>query len=303
MANNIGASITARLLNIAKKSNRTNEAILSQYFYERFLYRVGLSDYKDKLFLKGGLLLISYDRSDKMRPTKDLDFSIKNLAINRESVKKMIKEIMKIKDKNDSVYFKEETLQLKRIMEEADYEGWQVSFKGYIRGTRVENKLRIDIATGDVISPEPVEIKYPTLIENEEPLIMAYSIESVIAEKYETIIRRGIANSRMKDFYDIVHIAECEDFKHSVLKSAIEKTLENRETIQPENLDEFFDYLTESEGINERWFSFIKRMEKLDQEDFSKVIKRIKKFIIPIFKNKNCRSWNKEKRIWEEITD
>lgn len=299
MSKNLGESIKAKILKKANETGRRNEFLINQYFYERFLYRIGKSKYKNKLFLKGGLLLITYDTSDKMRPTKDLDFSVKNFPITEKSVIKMVGEIISLDYHKDGVNFDESTLELKPITEWADYEGWRVSIRAYFLDTKTNSTLTVDIATGDVIFPEPVELIYPALLENEEAIVMAYSSESVVAEKFQAILRLGAANSRMKDFYDIFHIAGCKTFELFVLKDAVEKTLENRETELPENLEAFFRIIRSSDELKDFWKGFIRRINKPEYESFDFIIDKIEKFLIPLFTCEDNRQWNNEKWLWE----
>jgi predicted nucleotidyltransferase component of viral defense system len=128
---------------------------------------------------------------------------------------------------------------------------------------------------------------------------MAYSSESVVAEKFQAILRLGAANSRMKDFYDIFHIAECKTFELFVLKDAVEKTLENRETELPENLEAFFRIIRSSDELKDFWKGFIRRINKPEYESFDFIIDKIEKFLIPLFTCEDNRQWNNEKWLWE----
>lgn len=165
--------------------------------FESFLKRIAVSKYKDKFIFKGGLLLSSIFGVD-LRSTMDLDTTIKGLLLDRKTITKVINEIISI-DLEDNI--KLEIENVRDIREEEQYSGYNVNIKAEFDG--LKTNLMIDITIGDVITYKEVEFKYTTLFDNETINIMAYNYETIIAEKFETIISRNVDNTRMKDYYDI----------------------------------------------------------------------------------------------------
>lgn len=173
------------------------QALIRNYVMERFLERVSLSDYKDNIILKGGTLIASIIGID-MRSTMDIDTNLKSISLNEAEVYKMMQDIISI-DVKDHVTFV--IIELKRIMDEADYPGIRVSMLSEI--DKMKTPFKIDFSTGDVVTPREISYNYPLMFEDRSISIYAYTNETIIAEKFETAITRGVANTRMRDFYDI----------------------------------------------------------------------------------------------------
>ncbi len=182
---NIGASMRDRLLNLSKETSRDYNALLRQFFQERFLYRLSISHYRDVLILKGALLLVSHNIS-RYRPTRDVDFLGNTVSNKMEDCKNIISEIVKIYAK-DGITFDNEKIKAEFITEETDYNGIRISVP-YKMDTIIGN-LSIDIGYGDKIVDGPVELDYPSLIGLPSPKLMVYSLESSIAEKFEAIVK------------------------------------------------------------------------------------------------------------------
>jgi predicted nucleotidyltransferase component of viral defense system len=223
---NIGASVRARLLNIARNSRRDYNRILVQYVQERLLYRFSISRYRDNFILKGALLFITYDMP-QARPTKDIDFLGLGVKNDVDEIKRMIQEVTAIKI-DDGVIFYPSSVRVRQIAEQAEYIGTRVSVQSSIGGAR--NIMQIDIGFGDKIIAGPIDIEYPTMLDYPAPRIKIYSLESAIAEKFEAIVRLNVATSRMKDFYDIIYLSKHNSFKAATLFEAIKITFETRNT-------------------------------------------------------------------------
>lgn len=245
---------TDKLKNIiSKKANGDN--ILSaqfyqMYFFEHILDRLSISKYKHNIILKGGLLLSSVIGDDE-RTTKDMDATLKSLPLEREEVIKIIKEILSI-DLDDGIDFKIEDV--KDIRQESEYGGFKINILATMSTLKVY--LAIELTTGDKITPREIEYIYNSHFEDKKIPIFAYTLETVIAEKYQTIIDRDIYNTRMKDFYDIyVLIKENKekiDFKNLVL--AIKNTFNNRKTeLNVENIKKQLSNMKTSEQLIELW--------------------------------------------------
>ena len=292
---NIGASMRDKLLNLSKETGRDYNALLRQFFQERFLYRLSISDYRDVLILKGALLLVSHNIS-RYRPTRDVDFLGNIVSNNMEDCKNIISEIVKI-DAKDGTAFNDEKIKAELITEESDYNGIRISVP-YKMDTIIGN-LSIDIGFGDKIVDGPVELDYPTLINLPSPKLMVYSLESSIAEKFEAMVKLNFQTSRMKDFYDIMFIAGSKPFHSKTLKEALETTFKVRETELSERKVIYEEEFKNDKTKQVQWNSFITK-NKLDADnDFRKVVEKLQKFIEPLFANEEKKKWNPQKWKWE----
>ena len=211
------------------------------FFFEKILERISKSNYRHNIILKGGLLLSSIIGDDE-RTTKDMDATLKSMPLEKENIESLFKEILSI-DLEDKVTF--EILDIKDIREEDEYGGFKVNIVAGMENLKIH--LAVEITTGDKITPKEIEYNYNSIFENKKIPILAYTTETVIAEKYQTIITRGILNTRMKDFYDIyVLISKNKDIINiENLRIAIKDTFEHRKT--EINILEIQEIITEIE--------------------------------------------------------
>lgn len=295
---NMAASVRARLLNIAREEKLNYDFILLMFIQERLLYRLSISDYNDIFILKGGLLILS-SLNIKTRPTRDIDFLARNIPNDLDRVSFIFKEIAKI-DINDGVEYDPESVEVVKITEGADYDGIRVKIKAYIGSA--EKNIQIDLGFGDVVIPDEVKIDYPGLLDFSKPNIKAYSLETVIAEKFEAILSLSLINSRMKDFYDIYILSKERDFDGKVLSKAIKATLKNRGTEIKENHPVFEEKFANDKDRNQMWQSYLKKIGK-KPFDFNEAMKRLIKFLLPIYNSilDNTEfngDWDKETCKW-----
>lgn len=276
---NISASVRARLLNIARQNNFKFDSLLLQYFQERFLYRLSISEYKDKFILKGGLLFLAYN-IPLTRPTKDIDFLGKLLSSDFNNIHRIIQHIINIQVP-DGIKFLAKTVMVDKIKKDQDYEGVKVKIEGELAGAR--KMLQIDIGFGDKVIPAPVKINFPVLLDHPVPQIIVYSKESVIAEKFEAIVKLELANSRMKDFYDILFLASSQIFKSKPLHKAIYTTFKYRNTPLEKRKAIFAEEFKTHTEKQKLWIAFLKRDRLTSFEKFVEVVDRIELFIEPIF--------------------
>ena len=220
-------SLKAKALTLAKQTNIPNKYIIQNFMFEALLKRISNSIYKDKFIIKGGLLLSSIFGVN-LRSTMDLDTTIKGLPLNKNTITKVITEIINI-DLKDNITFVIENI--KDIREEDLYSGYNVNLKADFDG--LKTNLMIDITTGDIITYKEVEFKYNTLFDKDTINIMTYNYETIIAEKFESIISRNIDNTRMKDYYDLYMFVNLKwnDINKETLRKAIINTSKNRETL------------------------------------------------------------------------
>jgi len=276
---NIAASVHQRLLNKARESKRTFNELLQYFAMERFLYRLSKSPYADKFVLKGALMFVAW-QGPVSRPTMDIDFLVQTKN-DIDVILEMIKAVCTQDVEVDGIVFDASTVAGERITEDADYEGIRVKFHGNLGNARI--RMQLDIGFGDVVIPSAEMLEYPTILDLPAPVLRGYSKESAIAEKFEAMIKLGILNSRMKDFFDIWLLSRQFDFEGQTLYRAIEKTFANRETrisVQPVVFTEIFynDPLK-----NTQWRGFIRRnrLENIPQ-DFSEIIIAVTDFLRPI---------------------
>lgn len=226
---NIGASVRQRLLNISRENSTDFVVTLSNYALERLLYRLSCSQHKDRFVLKGAMLFRIW--SDELhRATRDMDLlAFGNPAV--EEISGLFRKICEFEVENDGVQYQLGSIRAEKIREAQEYDGVRVKLIALIAGARVP--LQIDVGFGDAVVPPAQEISYPTLLEFPAPRIKAYTRETVIAEKFHAMASLGIANSRMKDFYDIYLLATSFGFSGNAVCSAIKATFERRSTPIP----------------------------------------------------------------------
>lgn len=263
-------SLMDKLKNLAKTCNITTNEALQNYMFERILERLSISKYKNNFILKGGLLLSSIMGID-IRTTMDMDTCIKGISLNDEQLYKVLQEILSI-DVEDNVSF--EIKNSEPIREEDDYGGLRYNIIAKYEHLIVN--LSIDIATGDAITPREIEYDYKMMFEDRSLKIMTYNIESIIAEKFQTVISRGILNSRMKDYYDLYYLIAYKDFSKENLKKAITKTFEKRET-SIDDIDKVIEDIKNADFLRELWRNYSTHYQYASDIEFNQVINAIEK--------------------------
>ena len=241
--------------NMSKKKSADAQILMRNYMMERFLERISLSEYKNQFILKGGMLVAAMVGLDA-RATMDLDATIKGTNVSVEDVEMIISQIISI-PLNDGVLFR--IKRISEIMEEADYPGVRVSMETKFDG--VITPLKIDISTGDIITPREIKYNFNLMLENRTIEVWAYNLETVLAEKLETVISRNVTNTRMRDFYDIYILQKLygEQLSKDVLWDALVATAKKRETleqIETEDIDEVFDEIQSSSVMENLWKAY-----------------------------------------------
>lgn len=276
-------SIETKLRRIARDSKITDfNVVLTYYFRERFLYRLSISDYKEKIYLKGGAYLYAI-LPEKSRTTKDVDFLMEQTKNEIEEVKQVVIEILNISCE-DGVSFDISSIQASFINEQGSYQGVQIKVKPIFGGAK-HNYMKLEFGFGDTITPEAKELSYPTYIEELGiPLIKAYTIESVIAEKFEAMISLGDLNSRVKDLYDVGELLEAESYKLEDLKNAIYQTFDRRKTKFTPNPvvfeEEFY-----TENRKNMWLNWLKKSSLDTNKNLKETLRKIKVNLEPIYKD------------------
>lgn len=275
-------SLKAKASNLAKQTNIPNKYIIQNFMFEALLKRISNSNYKDKFIIKGGLLLSSIFGVN-LRSTMDLDTTIKGLPLNKSTITKVITEIINI-DLKDNITFEIENI--KDIREEDLYSGYNVNLKADFDG--LKTNLMIDITTGDIITYKEVEFKYNTLFDNETINIMTYNYETIIAEKFESIISRNIDNTRMKDYYDLYMFVNLKwnDINKETLRKAIINTSKARETLDYiDNASKYIELISDDSRLKSLWNSYQNNYEYAKDIEFVDTINAIKvisEIIVPV---------------------
>ena len=257
--------------------------MLTRYLQERFLYRLSISQHRKHFLLKGGALLYAHEQF-YARPTLDIDFMGSCINNDRESVQLVMKEICEITYEQDGVIFLSETLQISDITVENKYPDIRITLTATLDSVRQD--MTMDIGFGDVVTPCPAELDYPMLIDGfPETSLMAYSLETVVAEKFQTMVVRATSNSRMKDFYDLYIILKNHQFNVSILQEAIQATFANRQTeYDPDNIVFTNTFCTNNE-LSTRWTTFMKKLKINTPLTFIEVMDYIQKQLKPYWEN------------------
>ena len=284
---NIGASVRARLLARARAEQTDFQILLTRYALERFLYRLSVSEQRERFILKGAMLFAIW-RDDPFRPTRDLDL-LGQGDPDPATIAASIRSICTVEVPDDGVVFDVAGVEAAPIRDEDEYPGVRVRTGASIAGARLP--IQIDVGFGDVITPEAIEIEYPTLLDTPAPILRAYPPETVIAEKTEAIVSLGIANSRMKDFYDLWMIAQTFAFEGDNLAEAIRRTFEQRQTPLPKQVPVG---LSDSFALEReiQWRAFLAR-DRLEvaPASFAQVIDDLRAFLQPVLARTEVASW------------
>lgn len=277
----IVASVKGRLLEVARKEGKRHQLLLTRYFQERFLYRLSISDYANHFCLKGGALLYAFS-GEKSRPTKDIDLLGLHVSNNLQEIAAIVKHICSIDHEEDGVNFDVNSIEVSEIVKEDKYKGVRVKMMAYLKNTR--QTLQIDFGFGDRIVPAPIQMNYPTILTLPAPIIIAYSKESVIAEKFEAMIDLAESNSRMKDFYDVFHLLKFHTLDFEVLPKAIYQTFTQRKTPYIANHSLFEAEFALDKFRQQQWKAFLKKSHLDTSIDFQLVLAEIKAKLLPIYK-------------------
>lgn len=272
MSNSIQA-VKDKLRNISREKNIDFNSIMRFYMYDRFVERLSKSKYKDNFILKGGFYLSKLFGLDN-RSTMDIDTAIRKTNLSLENVIKMITEIINI-DVDDNVKFEIEKTE--SIRDEDEYGGLRITIKFTLEN--MKDSFHIDIATGDPIHPGPDDYKYESLIGNDIYKVWSYNLETILAEKIETILSKLEASSRMKDYYDIylIHRFKFNKINKTKFRGAVEKTFEKREFNA--DLIASLNVVKDSKILRDKWVSYSRKNSYARNLEFDETIKCLEDFI------------------------
>ena len=291
---NIGASVHQRLKNVSKESRRSFNDLVQYYALERWLYRLSQSGHENLFILKGALMLVAW-RAPILRATRDIDL-LARTSNDLDGIKHIIAEICRADVEDDGVSLDPESVTTTRIAEDADYEGVRATFSGRLATTRLS--MQIDMGFSDVVTPGPVEISYPTILDYPAPVLRAYNRETAIAEKFEAMVSLGRLNSRMKDFFDVWLLANTSDFSGADLSAAILATFCKRGTELTSVPQSFEDDFMLDPSKQSQWAGFLKRMRPSEAPStFSDAVKSIRVFLQPV--HEALRSGDSFEKTWK----
>lgn len=276
---NMGASVRQRLLNYAKASGRPFAEVLQYYAMERFLYRLSVSPHGERFLLKGALLLTAW-QAPISRPTMDIDL-LGRTSNEIDAILQIMKEVAQLDVPNDGIVFDPASFSGAAIREDADYSGVRTVFTGRLDAARVH--MQIDIGFGDVVTPGPERLSYPTMLNFPAPVLFGYSRETVIAEKLQALVQLRMLNSRMKDYFDLWLLSRHPELNMATLRTAIQRTFENRDTeieAAPVGLSAEFG---SDPGKQTQWRAFLKRSALTNApENLGEVVEQLRTFFEPI---------------------
>ena len=268
--------IETKAKKISCEKNIDYYELLQRFMFERILERISISKYNDNFILKGGLLLSAIFGIDN-RATKDMDTTVKGLDVSEEIMVNILNEILSI-NLNDGVKFA--LINITNIREGNEYGGNKYHIVGRFQNMRVN--LEIDISTGDKVTPRELKYKYPLIFSDKEITISSYNIETILAEKIETVLKRGIYNSRMKDFYDIYVFINnfSNDINYDDLLSAMKNTFKKRDSLDVlEDYKKILNELKDNERLNSLWNKYINKRNYAKNIDFFTIIELLYGFL------------------------
>ena len=264
---------------ISKKAHGNSD--ISQKFYqlfyfERILTRISISNYRGKIILKGGLLLTSIIGDDE-RTTKDMDATLKGIPLTKNDVEKVFNEILHI-DIDDGVSF--QIISIKDIRLDDEYGGFRLNILSKLGNNKTY--VTIELTTGDVITPREMKYNYNCIFEDKKIPIMSYTLETILAEKFQTIVTRGLLNTRLKDFYDVYILINTknDDLNRSNLAKAIKNTFKRRETnFDLEQFNEVINSLKDDNTMNNLWNEYVFKNSYEKNVKFEDTINALKQII------------------------
>ena len=277
---NLAASVKARLANLAREHREDFQELLSRFGRERLLYRLSVSEYQERFILKGALLF-AYWTGAPHRPTRDMDllgYGDPDITVLEE----IFRELCTVQVQPDGLMFQPDSVAGERIKDDEKYEGVRLHMTALLEKTRIP--LQIDVGFGDRVVPAPEEIHFPTLFDFPAPHLRSYTRESMVAEKFEAMVKLGMLNTRMKDFFDVWTVSQEFAFDGPTLSRAIRTTFETRGTIVPDRpplalSPEFYD----DREKNNQWKAFLNKARlKAEGKSLAEIGEALRAFLVPV---------------------
>ena len=277
---NLPASVKARLANLAREQREDFQELLSRYGRERLLYRLSSSEYQDRFILKGALLF-AYWTGAAHRPTRDMDllsYGDPDIAVFEE----VFRELCAVQVQPDGLMFQPDSVTGERIKDDEKYEGVRLHLTALLEKSRIP--LQIDVGFGDRVVPEPEDIDFPTLLDFPPPHVKSYTRESMVAEKFEAMVKLGMLNTRMKDFFDVWTVSREFAFHGPTLSTAVRATFTTRGTAIPNKpplalSPEFYD----DREKNAQWKAFLSKAKlNAERKSLPEIAEVLSSFLVPV---------------------
>lgn len=301
MSKKSAASIRERLLNLAKDRGENFDFVLNQFAIQRLLYRLSISEYRDQFLLKGAWLF-SIWTEELHRPTRDADF----LGFGDNEVETLVdtfRSICSIKD-DDGLVFDLDSFTGVEIKEDAVYQGVRIT--GYVFLTQAKIPFQVDIAYGDVVTPGPETANVPVFLNLPAPKLRVYPVYTVISEKFQAMVALGLANSRMKDFYDVWRISQMIELDGDLLVDAIRATFAQRSTeLKGDKLFIFSDEFRKYDNKQKQWAAFFNKNKLNMTVAFPEMMELLQHFLLPVARaagegDKVSKLWLPDKYKWND---
>lgn len=273
------AQLKGRIKNIAKQNHADARILIRIYMMERFLERISHSTYSENFIIKGGILVTSMI-GVSLRSTMDIDTTIKNFNLTKEEAFNIVKKICEI-DLDDHISF--EIKETENIMDEMEYPGIRISLNALMENMVVP--IKIDISTGDVITPRAIIYEYKLMLEERNIKLWSYNLETILAEKLQTILARGTLNTRMRDFYDIYTLTLCynDSINHMTLKNAFEATCKKRNSLTLITSGKLIlEKLKVDHHLEKLWFSYQKKYPYARGISYENIVTSVEALFKPI---------------------
>lgn len=298
---NKAKSVMDRLRHISQQRGLPLHLLQVMYYQERLLARLEQSTYWDRFVLKGGLYLYArsdFGRTAASRPTRDIDLLATLLPSGLDRMEDIWREVITL-DLGDGVRFDPETLKVTRIKEDQEYEGVRVTFLGFIG--RARQSMQVDIGFGDPVTPRTVDFAFPTLLEKMPLALQAYTVETVIAEKFEAMVSLNVVNTRFKDFFDLYQLLSTETLEAASLRRALERTFQHRGTDLNQPGVIFTDEFKTDPLRQQGWTHFLKGLESRAPQKFFEVMDHIQAFLEPVVLRDQQGQWKPRERMWGSL--
>lgn len=264
---------------MAAKKNLRAQEVLQMFLFERVLERLANSTYKDNFILKGGLLISSMIGISE-RTTMDMDTTVRGIQMEEDEIVKAVKEIISV-DVDDGINFEYESIE--PIREGDAYNNFRVHLRA--KYGKIDSPMKIDVTTGDVITPAAIQYDFPMLFEDKSVPVMAYTLETILAEKYETILRRNVGTSRARDYYDLHTLfrSRKDEIRPDVLKAAVLHTAKKRDSVKDiEDWQEIIADIKNEPLMRSLWDNYVAENQYIVELSFEEVQKTVEKVALMI---------------------
>lgn len=264
---------------MAAKKNLRAQEVLQMFLFERILERLANSTYKDNFILKGGLLISSMIGISE-RTTMDMDTTVRGIQMEEDEIVKAIQKIISV-DVGDGINFEYESIE--PIREDDAYNNFRIHLRA--KYGKIDSPMKIDVTTGDVITPAAIQYDFPMLFEDKSVSVMAYTLETILAEKYETILRRNVGTTRARDYYDLHTLfrSRKEEIRTDMLKVAVLHTAKKRDSVKDiEDWQEIIADIKTEPLMQSLWDNYVAENQYIVELSFEEVLKTVEKVALMI---------------------